>query len=165
MGRSELTFLQRGHIDGQQVYEEMLCISNHEKNAKLKKQATFPHPHCCHPGTSAIRDGTWIPGFHVLSRQPATHCAGESRASPPWEGTAGLPQLLWRQAPRATSPYSAGSRIKHEAALPGVAGITLWPVHWPFCRLQPRACSNSCPLPFTLHPPGQDHVSPLAELT
>lgn len=67
-----------------------------------------------------------------------------------------------RLDPRANSRSCAGSCMKHGAVHPGLAGNTLWPVHWPFCRLWPGAHSSSCLLPLTFHPPVQDEMSPPA---
>ena len=41
--RTEYTFFQRGNADGQQVYEKMLNITKHEKNANKNHNKIKPH--------------------------------------------------------------------------------------------------------------------------
>ena len=44
MGKGpEQTLLQGGHTDGQQIYEKMLNITNHQRNAKQNHSDTSPH--------------------------------------------------------------------------------------------------------------------------
>ena len=44
MGKgSEQTFFLRRHIDGQQVHEKMLNITNHQKNANQNHNEISPH--------------------------------------------------------------------------------------------------------------------------
>ena len=48
MGRgSEQTFFQRRHTDGQQVYEKVLNITNHEGNENQNHEIS---PHTCQNG-------------------------------------------------------------------------------------------------------------------
>ena len=41
--RSEETFFQRRHADGQRVHEKMLIITNHQGNANQDHNETSPH--------------------------------------------------------------------------------------------------------------------------
>ena len=43
MGRTEQTFSQRRHSDGQQANEKMLNTANHQRNATQKHNEISPH--------------------------------------------------------------------------------------------------------------------------
>ena len=44
MGKGpEQTLLQRGHTDGQQTYEKMLNVTNHQRNANKNHNEILPH--------------------------------------------------------------------------------------------------------------------------
>ena len=43
MGRTEQTFFQREHADGQQAYEKMLNIANHQWNVAQNHNELSPH--------------------------------------------------------------------------------------------------------------------------
>lgn len=133
--------------------------------SKPKNEATFLHHHWYDPGD--ICHWKWGRGFKAsfcILFSSLSHTASvQIWASRPREGIAGLTQLLQRLVPQVVSRYSAGSRIKHEAISPGLAGVTLWPAHWPFHRFWPQAYRSSCPFPLTFQPPVQDQVSPHAK--
>ena len=70
MGKgSEQTFFLRRHIDGQQVHEKMLNITNHQKNASQNHNEISPQP-----VRMAIIKRQEIPSFGEDAEKKGTLC-------------------------------------------------------------------------------------------
>ena len=84
MGKGpEQTLLQRGHTDGQQTYEKMLKVTNHQRNAN-KNHNEIPS-HTCHNSYYQYVNKQQVLARLWKKRSPFVLWVGMQTGAPPWK--------------------------------------------------------------------------------
>ena len=77
MGKGpEQTFLQRGHTDGQQTYEKLLNVTNHQRNANLNHNEIASHTY--QEWLSSVNQQTTSDGKDVEKGEPFCTVGGNA---------------------------------------------------------------------------------------